>query len=765
MVRALARGDSVQENSPLNTLKTVIRPPVMGGLFLYCRFIDKNPMQNFQIKDRLAKLLAGENIIVEHRQVSTASFDVEQRILTLPMWVMDSNSAYDMLIGHEVGHALYTPVFELDQFITNRGNYKEGKYKNVEFSHMNIIEDIRIEKMLQKKFPGFRKTFKKGYADLNNMDFFSLKNRDVDNMSFMDRMNLYFKLGSEIIIKFTDEEMDFIENIKNNVDTFDDVLDYCLLVKEFNSNKINSNNTNGETPANSPENNNSNDTPESNSDDTESQGDQYEPESNQKFDKETVKSDDTDSNDYSMDSEDSNSDVTTQESFDNKLKELIDTQTYERRYVTIPEVKLESIVVGSEIIESECKPFQDKWISFGLYEKYSKFKKESQSSVNYMIKEFQTKKSADEYARSHSSRTGVLDPKQLHSYKFSENIFKQIQVVKQGQNHGMIFVLDWSGSMQECILETTKQLLQLVWFCKKQNIPFDVYCFTNSWDKYWTNHDYNKFEQSKDKVQTVKHNDIQVDPHFNMLNLISSSRSSKDFETDCRNLFIISYLSAKNYGYNYPMSLQMSSTPLNSAIITLRKIIPEFYKTTKIDCLSTIILTDGESDSLTHYASFQKSPMRKYNPDNEEFYESVVYRCIIRDLELGCVYPEITERSYYSSLDKGTECLLTNLKDKFPDMNLIGIRIVPSKETQRFLSGYADDYKSRATWTKDRNICLNDTPYDILYGMSTTILNKDTSIDLPSDASLSKINTAIKKSLKAKNANRKMLSSFVETIA
>ena len=66
-------------------------------------------------------------------------------------------------------------------------------------------------------------------------------------MSFMDRMNLYFKLGSEIIIKFTDEEMDFIENIKNNVDTFDDVLDYCLLVKEFNSNKINSNNTNGET--------------------------------------------------------------------------------------------------------------------------------------------------------------------------------------------------------------------------------------------------------------------------------------------------------------------------------------------------------------------------------------------------------------------------------------------------------------------------------------------------------------------------------------
>lgn len=763
MVRALAREDSVQENSPLNTLKTVTRPPVKGGLFLYCRFIDKNPMQNFQIKDRLAKLLAGENIIVEHRQVSTASFDIEQRILTLPMWVMDSNSAYDMLIGHEVGHALYTPVFELDQFITNKSNYKGGKYKEVEFSHMNIIEDIRIEKMLQKKFPGFRKTFKKGYADLNNMDFFSLEGRDVDKMSFMDRMNLYFKLGSQIVIKFTEDEMDMIENIKNNVDTFDDVLDYCLLVKEFNFKKSDPNTANSETSFDPPKSNNDlNGSPESNVDDSESHESEYEFESNQELNEEP---DNKDSSDYSVESEDSNSDVTTQESFDNKLKELIDIKTYERRYVTIPDVKLESIIVSSESIESECKPFQEKWNLFGLYDKYSKFKKESQSSVNYMIKEFQTKKSADEYARSHSSRTGVLDPKQLHSYKFSENIFKQIQVVKQGQNHGMIFVLDWSGSMQECILETTKQLLQLVWFCKKQNIPFDVYCFTNTWNKYCAKPDYGKFEKFNNKIQTIKHNDIQVDPHFNMLNLISSSRSSKDFDIDCRNLFIVSYLSAKNYGYNYPAALQMSSTPLNSALITLRKIIPEFYKTTKIDCLSTIILTDGESDSLTHYASFQKSPMRKYNPDNEEFYESVVYRCIIRDLELGCVYPEIQERSYYSSMDKGTECLLTNLKDHFPNMNLIGIRIVPSKETQRFLSGYADDYGSRATWTKDRNICLKNTAYDMLYGMSAKILNKDTSIDLPNDASLSKINAAIKKSLKAKNANRKMLSSFVETIS
>ena len=37
-----------------------------------------------EIKDQLAKLLATEDLIVEHKNVSTASFDVEKRVLVLP---------------------------------------------------------------------------------------------------------------------------------------------------------------------------------------------------------------------------------------------------------------------------------------------------------------------------------------------------------------------------------------------------------------------------------------------------------------------------------------------------------------------------------------------------------------------------------------------------------------------------------------------------------------------------------------------------------
>ena len=69
----------------------------------------------FEIKETLAKLLATENLIVEHRKVSTASFDVENRVLTLPMWERASNLVYDLLVGHEVGHALYTPNERLEE--------------------------------------------------------------------------------------------------------------------------------------------------------------------------------------------------------------------------------------------------------------------------------------------------------------------------------------------------------------------------------------------------------------------------------------------------------------------------------------------------------------------------------------------------------------------------------------------------------------------------------------------------------------------------
>ena len=65
-------------------------------------------MSSQEVKGTLAKLLATENLIVEHRVVETASFDVDKRVLVLPIWDV-AERVYNMLVGHEVGHALYTP--------------------------------------------------------------------------------------------------------------------------------------------------------------------------------------------------------------------------------------------------------------------------------------------------------------------------------------------------------------------------------------------------------------------------------------------------------------------------------------------------------------------------------------------------------------------------------------------------------------------------------------------------------------------------------
>ena len=70
-----------------------------------------------------------------------------------------------------------------------------------------------------------------------------------------------------------------------------------------------------------------------------------------------------------------------------------------------------------------------------------------------------------------------MDCSKLHTYKYNEDLFKKVTTVPDGKNHGLIFILDWSGSMSDVLTDTIKQLYNLIWFCKKVNIPFEVYVF------------------------------------------------------------------------------------------------------------------------------------------------------------------------------------------------------------------------------------------------------------------------------------------------
>ena len=161
---------------------------------------------------------------------------------------------------------------------------------------------------------------------------------------------------------------------------------------------------------------------------------------------------------------------------------------------------------------------------------YKEFKKDAQKEVNYLVKEFECKKAASAYARASTSRTGVLDTRNLHTYKFNEDLFKKITVLPDGKNHGLIFILDWSGSMSRVIQDTLKQLYNLIWFCRKVNIPFEVYAFTYEWFRAENVMDYSldvneRREARKEKGSHCerKENEFHLEKEFNLMNFFTSN--------------------------------------------------------------------------------------------------------------------------------------------------------------------------------------------------------------------------------------------------
>ena len=164
--------------------------------------------------DLSARLLATENLSVIRARTRTASFDIKSRVLTLPMWKDMTPEIEDMLIGHEVGHALYT----LDQYMDP---IKENPKM---MSYLNVLEDVRIEKLIKRKYPGLRKRMNEGYKQLNDRDFFGTKTvQDFNDLLLIDKINLYFKAGFQCGVTFTPDEKVFV-NRAERTETVEDVI-------------------------------------------------------------------------------------------------------------------------------------------------------------------------------------------------------------------------------------------------------------------------------------------------------------------------------------------------------------------------------------------------------------------------------------------------------------------------------------------------------------------------------------------------------------
>ena len=733
---------------------------------------------NYEVKGQLAKLLATEDLIIENRNVSTASFDVERRVLTLPMWEKASTTVYDLLVGHEVGHALYTPAenWMLD-------------YPEVPQSFVNVFEDVRIEKLMKQKYPGLTKTFYTGYSQLADQDFFGLEEHDEEDINLADRINIHYKIGNFTDISFEPDEQPFVDRAFKTK-TFQDVLelanDLTIFLKEQQQQQESlgelSFDEDGEMGGlmKAPQGGGLTDK----SPNSEGQG---QPDVKDMTNEELIDELERLSESNDVGGVHGNLEAVTDKTLQDNLENLNKKTFGEHRepeYVELPDLNMKTVVVrNSEVHEylndhysksqkhfdqnSDAKPFD-------IYEKvdseYRLFRRAAQKEVNYLVKEFEMRKSADAYARATVSKTGVLDCTKLHSYKYNEDLFKKITTLPDGKNHGLIFVLDWSGSMATVLKDTVKQLFNLIWFCKKVQIPFKVFAFTNEWnsDQAWIDGDY----QYKRPVLPPHHDyadgRIKIDPQFAMIEFMSSDVKKGDIELQMINIWRLasSMMCYRNWHdttyYQTPRRLTLSGTPLNEALVSLNQIIPEFQKSTGVQKVQCVTLTDGEAHPL-QFNKWFKSNHEGYD-DYMGTRSTMSGRVFIRDRKVGKTY------SCKSDHHELTSALLEQLRGRFPDVNFIGIRVMDGRDANSFIRKYMDwDFDKvqhiQAGWKKNKSLKLVDVGYHAYFGLSSSALNNDSDFTVKVDATKSQIKAAFKKSLSAKKMNKKVLGEFMEYIA
>ena len=688
---------------------------------------------NYEIKSQLARLLATENLVVENKKVPTACFDVETRVLTLPLWDKASSEVYDMLVAHEVGHALFTP---------NEWDWED----RVPRQFVNVTEDARIEKLMKRKYGGISKSFYRGYKELSEDDFFELSDRDLSKMNLADRVNLQFKIGHFVDIPFTDDEKEIIEMI-SECETFSDSVlaaeilhQKCKDQVDFDSNKDpdTSEQDNSQTSGDEQQNQNNN------SEETEENGETNDIETKSEGESQTSNSSIND-----------DLNVETDDLFNQGAQSLTsETASGISGYYEIPKINLDNVIISSTEIHSLINDWwkvtsdEHQLNSFSFVDKeYHDYKKSAQKEVNYLVKEFESKKAADAYFRSSVSKTGLLDCSKLHTYKYNEDLFKKVNVLPDGKNHGLIFILDWSGSMGDIMEDTIKQLFNIVWFCSKVNIPFEVYAFSNNFR--------HSIEGNLNVSERIE-NEFVIQDAFVLMNILTHKVNKKNLDEQMKTIWRLSYYFKKLCGYSIPSQLNLSGTPLNESLVVLHSLIPQFKSQNKLQKVQCVILTDGEAHPL-------KANVKRTCGDKDFMgcYYVMTHNSYLRNRNTGFTY-NLGEQ-YWSF----TQTLLLDLKQTFPDVNFIGFRIANSRDFGSIIRRYdgmisEDDYKKSR---KNKSYVIKgNSGYQSYFVIMDNTLNQNVEFDVDDDASKAKIKSAFTKSLRSKALNKKVLSEFMDLV-
>jgi len=783
-------------------------------------------MNNIQNqKSGLAKLMATENLTVQHAKTYTASFDPKNRVLTCPIWTEMSGDLYDLLMGHEVGHAIDTPADGWHGAVHDRGRSYKG--------FLNVVEDARIEKRQKRRYPGLRKSFINGFGELMNRDFFGLKGRDINSMSFIDRLNLYTKSSYTMDIQFNDIEKDFVERVQacesfeEALKLTDEIWDYSKEEQqqtempqddfgyEFDEDGEESEVGSGDGDAETDGKGKQKAKTKANGQDGDQDSDDSSDGDGEESDEDgegtkSAKSDGESEDDESFEESEQGNAINrykeskslseglddfeprceTDENFRANETSLIAKNAREYVYLDIPAPNLKNIVTPAKrvqelLTEDFSKQRQDyQQVANNLY---ADFRKKNERYISLLAKEFEMRKAAQRFAKAKTASTGDIDISRVFKYQIDDNIFKKIMRVPKGKSHGLVLLLDKSGSMSENLTASLEQILILALFCRKVSIPFSAYGFGNSESvrhmDFPSDPSFDEYGTVIDKSYSTgcfseKEGDLQLSSVY-LREMINSKMSNSEFSNAVKNILCI--MDAFQYRYSYgkffqrPRSESLSNTPLTEALIASQPVIKEFRKLNNLDIVNLCVVHDGDADTTTSY----------HNNGTRNYYRVGYQNVFLCDKKEKLQFE-------LSDDENGARIAVSKWLTKTTGAKIIGFYLAPDSQVRnvirrRFVNDEvlaADDSNKKYTWEwkcatnevyskyakifrKNKYLESKNDGYEsffIIAGGNDLNVGDDT-FDAPDKVTATSLSKAFGKFTKNRQVNRVLVSRFIGMIA
>jgi hypothetical protein len=774
-------------------------------------------------KSILAKALATENISVQFDpSAHTAKFDIANRVLTMPILKdNESDCVTDMFIGHECAHALFSPYRQKDT--KSQGGWwieaeEIGGTGNAQYVQdiMNIIEDVRIEKLMTEKFPGLRRDFSAAYRELADRDFFSTKGMNLNDFSFIDRMNLHFKCGAFMNVQFTPEEQQIVEAV-DKIRTFDEMLDASRQVfnfvrgTKFDAPKVFSDGKFG--PLDSDKSNQSNDqgtmtlsgNVSPSSDTTNDNGDGKSPANPDGCVEQTNTNDGQSNNPIGGTGSAPDTllpPINTQRSFDEKAKQIVNSAVKHNTTTVLPVPDLSKIIfpinktheiINSYYLSYALKSKDNEKLVNAIKTSYADLVRSMNPLINTLIKQFEMKKAADLQKRTSISRSGKIDCDRIFKYKVTDDIFSRFAKIAEGKNHGLVMYVDWSSSMQMATDDVLTQIIMLTQFCRRMNIPFDVYAFSSQVEMfrhYGLQKDNNSFpkqikvdgsriDQSKERGYRGDDNGksykVDMGGHFSLIHMLSSSMSKTQINQAMLNMYMLGKM-ITGHGAEFqnlicyrgvPNYFGQGNTPLDPTIVAAMYMVPEFREKHKVQIVNTIFLTDGESgynmfNAYTGYDSYSsqfrsvvRSPInnKEYLADDATPTDTLLrmFRDITGSNTIGFY---IQSSSYCRYTNEDSKSFKKQLKEQgFIEASPMLMEKVYDYATREYKNGVR----------KNKN-----HGYDRLFILPSRVEIVDDLEELDSlgsNATLTRIRNTFMKSVEKRGNSRLFLNRFADVIA